>query len=63
MIEMGTMIAIGGRSDPATHRGATNGVRRGVEIEIAFVNDLQIAEAVAGRTAGGLELEEEVIAF
>jgi hypothetical protein len=65
MIDMGTMIAIGGRTGPATPREATNGVRRGgcVELEIALANDLQIAEAVAERTVGGLELKEEVIAF
>jgi hypothetical protein len=65
MIDTGTMIAIEGRTGLGTRRGATNGVRRGgcVEIEIALVNDLQIAEAVAGRTAGGLDLKEEVIAL
>jgi hypothetical protein len=65
MIDTGTMIAIGNRTGPGTHRGATNGVRRdgGVEIEIALVNDLQIAEAVTGRTVGALDLKEEVVAL
>jgi hypothetical protein len=65
MIDTWTIIAIGGRTGRGTHRGATNGVRRGgcVGIEIALVNDLQIAEAVAGRTIGGIYLKEEVIAF
>jgi hypothetical protein len=65
MIAMGTIIAIGGRTGPGTHRGATNGVRRGgcVEIEIALVNDPQIAEVVTGKTVGGFDLKEEVIAL
>jgi hypothetical protein len=37
MIDVGTMIAIGGRTSPATHRGATNGLRRGGCVEIDVI--------------------------